>query len=380
VAAWFYGPAGLAALETILAAYAVSSPTPSHPQPALRLAIQKAAEAEDLVAFKPVGDTFGSPQNQATAALIELAVQLRGDVCDQLKANVGAVDAVADGVAAKVVGSLELGLVPSSSDWPTDGVAPGATAIESGLVRGLWRRRGTLAENLPASDDLMTRDVRFVSQAIDALEFAARFDGQREDLGVEARERMPLPNVLWLGMMGVRTSEEQESGVPAHDLRLGRIFTVFQRASVSDINSLAGDADLSVIQREVQVGWGDHFVLHQAELVLATTFESLRLDNDVSAQVLSRSSVGRLGLLSATAVQVHPGFRGCLTLELVNLANVPLRLTPGQRVAQIVPLPALGVTPGYEGGYQDAGPKPGLTRTQHDWDADVLWRMSAKPL
>lgn len=57
---------------------------------------------------------------------------------------------------------------------------------------------------------------------------------------------------------------------------------------------------------------------------------------DVAGQVITRSSYGRLGLLSATAVQVHPRFTGCLTLELVNLGEVPMAITPGERVAQLM--------------------------------------------
>jgi deoxycytidine triphosphate deaminase len=130
----------------------------------------------------------------------------------------------------------------------------------------------------------------------------------------------------------------------------------------------------------MEVGWGDGFILHPHELVLAATFERLYLDNTCCAQVLSRSSLGRLGLLSATAVQIHPGYKGTLTFELVNLANVPLRVSPGQRVAQIVPIPVLGSSEGYDGGYQNAGAKPAFSRSKKDWDAEILKRMRGKTL
>jgi dCTP deaminase len=63
--------------------------------------------------------------------------------------------------------------------------------------------------------------------------------------------------------------------------------------------------------------------------------EFLQIPNDMSAEVVGRSSWGRLGLIVATAVFVHPGFRGCLTLELVNEGNTPIALSPGQRIAQL---------------------------------------------
>ena len=75
-----------------------------------------------------------------------------------------------------------------------------------------------------------------------------------------------------------------------------------------------------------------------------------------------------MGLLSATAVQLHPGFRGCLTLELVNLASVPLRLSPGQRVAQIVPAPSMGKRVDYSGKYQDQDWKPHFSAVVNDWE------------
>lgn len=120
------------------------------------------------------------------------------------------------------------------------------------------------------------------------------------------------------------------------DLRLGNTFIVFVRNRTASFDPLEENQDPRQVQRSMQLAWGDTFVLHPAELVLAATLEYMVLPSDLSAQVLSRSSYGRLGLLSATAIQVHPHFHGCLTLELVNLGTVPLLLTPGERIAQLV--------------------------------------------
>src|SRR5262249_24459312 len=78
------------------------------------------------------------------------------------------------------------------------------------------------------------------------------------------------------------------------------------------------------------------FVLHPNELVLAATMEWFRLPEKLAGYVTSRSSWGRAGLIVATAVAVHPGFAGCITLELVNTGEVPVVLYPGLRVAQFV--------------------------------------------
>jgi deoxycytidine triphosphate deaminase len=126
------------------------------------------------------------------------------------------------------------------------------------------------------------------------------------------------------------------AGTGSLDIRLGSHFIVFHRADTPSIKTFDPNWDPREVQRAVEVGWGDRFVLHPNELVLASTLEYFRFPPDLAAQVITRSSYGRLGLITATAVEVHPYFRGCLTLELVNLGEVPLQLLPGERIAQLV--------------------------------------------
>jgi dCTP deaminase len=71
-------------------------------------------------------------------------------------------------------------------------------------------------------------------------------------------------------------------------------------------------------------------------LALGVTQEFISLPNDVMAFVEGRSSLGRLGLFVATATQVAPGFHGVVVLELANAGTVPLELTPGIEIAQLV--------------------------------------------
>lgn len=120
------------------------------------------------------------------------------------------------------------------------------------------------------------------------------------------------------------------------DLRLGNKFIVFERSNAAVFDSLDKRQDPRSIQSTVERTWGDVFYLHPGQLVLAASLEFIRLPLDLTAQVITRSSYGRLGLISATAVQVHPGFAGCLTLELVNLGEMPMAITPGERVAQLL--------------------------------------------
>jgi len=125
-------------------------------------------------------------------------------------------------------------------------------------------------------------------------------------------------------------------GTGSLDIRLGSHFIVFHRTDTPSIKTFDLDWDPREVQRAVEVGWGDRFVLHPNELVLASTLEYFRFPPDLAAQVITRSSYGRLGLITATAVEVHPYYRGCLTLELLNLGEVPLQLLPGERIAQLV--------------------------------------------
>ena len=120
------------------------------------------------------------------------------------------------------------------------------------------------------------------------------------------------------------------------DLRLGTEFIEVERHAEAVIDPYeqrsVPETSADVIRF---VPLGDRLVLHPGQFVLGATLEFLRLPAHLGAQVLSRSSWGRLGLLVATAVVVQPGFAGCLTLELVNTGSVPIRLRPGLRVAQL---------------------------------------------
>ena len=89
-------------------------------------------------------------------------------------------------------------------------------------------------------------------------------------------------------------------------------------------------------QQAIRINFGSRVVLHPNELILGSTFEYISMPIDMFAYVLSRSSWGRLGLIIATATAVNPGYKGCLTLEMVNLGRTPLVLYPGLPVAQLI--------------------------------------------
>ena len=119
------------------------------------------------------------------------------------------------------------------------------------------------------------------------------------------------------------------------DVRLGTDFILLKRSARGPIDPLTGDT-VSDFQERVRVEVGDRMILHPNQLVLGATLEYLSLPGDLMAYVIGRSSWGRLGLMVATAIMVQPGYRGSLTLELANLADTPVYLYPGVRVAQLV--------------------------------------------
>src|SRR5437879_5915525 len=94
--------------------------------------------------------------------------------------------------------------------------------------------------------------------------------------------------------------------------------------------------DMPELTELVEVEGDSPFILHPGEFVLGSTQERVRLPDDVVARLEGKSSLGRLGLLiHSTAGYVDPGWKGNLTLELSNVANLPIALYYGMRIGQI---------------------------------------------
>ena len=159
----------------------------------------------------------------------------------------------------------------------------------------------------------------------------------------------------------------------AVDLRLGCRFIAFRRTRDASFDPLQESTDPRMMQVYQELSWTEQIVLHPQELLLASTLEFLTLPPDLTGQVITRSSYGRLGLLSATAVQVHPNFQGCLTLELVNLSNLPLVLTPGERVAQLVVWRTSAVARANERYHCPVGPE--FSKARSDIESEILWKI-----
>lgn len=117
------------------------------------------------------------------------------------------------------------------------------------------------------------------------------------------------------------------------DVRLDRFFRVFENHRYPHIDPASEQPDLT---RLVETTGEDAFVLHPGEFVLASTYEAVSLPHDVAARLEGKSSLGRLGLLThSTAGFIDPGFSGHVTLELSNVATLPIMLWPGMKVGQL---------------------------------------------
>lgn len=133
-------------------------------------------------------------------------------------------------------------------------------------------------------------------------------------------------------------SEICDSGAASVDLRLGCWFLTCRqtRVRVLDVYDKPTDIpDEDKLTKTYYVPFGEEFILHPKAFVLGTTLEWIRLPADRAAYVIGRSSWGRHGLIIATASGVHPGFTGCLTLELSNVGEIPIIIKPGTTICQL---------------------------------------------
>ncbi|MFT4307515.1 MAG: dCTP deaminase [Microbacterium sp.] len=117
------------------------------------------------------------------------------------------------------------------------------------------------------------------------------------------------------------------------DVRLDRYFRLFDNHKYPFIDPAVDQPELT---RLIEVAPDEPFVLHPGEFALGSTFEVVGLPDDVAARLEGKSSLGRLGLLThSTAGFIDPGFTGHVTLELSNVATLPITLWPGMKIGQL---------------------------------------------
>ena len=117
------------------------------------------------------------------------------------------------------------------------------------------------------------------------------------------------------------------------DIKVHHLFRVFRNHTAGIIDVKKDMTDLTEL---VDIPLDGVFILHPGEFVLGSTLERVAVPNDLVARVEGKSSLGRLGLLiHSTAGFIDAGFDGHVTLELANVANLPITLYPGMKIGQI---------------------------------------------
>ena len=135
------------------------------------------------------------------------------------------------------------------------------------------------------------------------------------------------------GRVGCEPFTESMIQPSSVDVRLDKFFRVFENHKYSVIDPSIEQPDLT---REVITEGDEPFILHPGEFVLASTYEVITLPDDIAGRLEGKSSLGRLGLLThSTAGFIDPGFSGHITLELSNVANLPVKLYPGMKIGQL---------------------------------------------
>ena len=156
------------------------------------------------------------------------------------------------------------------------------------------------------------------------------------------------------------------------NVRLGNEFIVMRKQSFPLLNITNQDmlaTNIGRYQEKIRLRYREEFVLHPRQLIIGSTLEYISLPSKLMCYVIGKSTWGRMGLIIATATKVDPGFKGCITLEMVNEGEVPVVLYPGIPVAQLVFHETTSEAE-YKGKYKcPTGPQfPDFTQNIKDWE------------
>jgi dCTP deaminase len=142
-----------------------------------------------------------------------------------------------------------------------------------------------------------------------------------------------IARLLAEGRIGIDPYDDSLMQPSSVDVRVDRYFRVFRNSLYPYIDVKAEQEDLTEL---VEIDDETPFILHPGEFVLGSTLERVRLADDLVARLEGKSSLGRLGLLiHSTAGFIDPGWDGHVTLELSNVANLPITIYHGMKIGQI---------------------------------------------
>jgi len=133
-----------------------------------------------------------------------------------------------------------------------------------------------------------------------------------------------------IGLDPLDSSMIQPSSI---DVRLDGLFRLFDNHKYAYIDPAEDQPELTHL---IETKPDEPFILHPGEFVLGATYEQVTLPDNIAARLEGKSSLGRLGLLThSTAGFIDPGFSGHVTLELSNVATLPIKLWPGMKIGQL---------------------------------------------
>jgi dCTP deaminase len=135
------------------------------------------------------------------------------------------------------------------------------------------------------------------------------------------------------GQIGLEPLDMSLLQPSSFDVRIDRFFRLFDNHKYAFIDPAEPQEELT---RFIEVAADEPFILHPGEFVLGSTYEFVKLPDNIAARLEGKSSLGRLGLVThSTAGFVDPGFNGHVTLELSNMATLPIKLWPGMKIGQL---------------------------------------------
>lgn len=163
-----------------------------------------------------------------------------------------------------------------------------------------------------------------------ARRFSARLGGYARAVLLSDRD---IRAEIQAGRLGIDPFDDGLIQPSSVDVRLDNLFRVFNNTRYTHIDPAERQDDLTSL---VEPKEGEPFVLHPGEFVLGATLERCSLPDDLAGRLEGKSSLGRLGLLThSTAGFIDPGFSGHITLELSNVANLPITLWTGMKIGQL---------------------------------------------
>jgi dCTP deaminase len=131
-------------------------------------------------------------------------------------------------------------------------------------------------------------------------------------------------------------SEEETFDNVSLNVRLSNEFIIMKKQSFPNFDIKSHPKNIEECHKKIKINYHESFILHPGELILGSTLEYFSIPKNLMGYVIGKSSWGRAGLIVATATKVDPGFKGCITLEIINEGVSPIVVYPGLPIAQLV--------------------------------------------